>query len=633
LDHEIMKKYLLIIAILFLTVLVYLPALKAGFMYDDRFFVQDNTKIREWKYAGEYFTNSARSIASIFWDGIWRPLRTITYLTDYKIWGLRPFGFHMTNLLWHLVNIILLYFLLDLLFKDKRLSLMACLLFALHPVQTEAVTWISSRGDLMYVTFGLLMFIFHNGYRAKRRTYFLWLSLLSLALALLSKETAVVFPALIMLYDWLFENKGKIRALLAGWKIYLPYLVLMVLYLMTRKLALGRVSQCPYWGDSFWTTAFTMLRVAVDYVRLLFLPLWLRVDYVYDLSTSLFDWRVWASLTTLGTISFLAWHDIKRSKFLALGWMWLVIGLLPVSNILPLTALLAERFLYLPLVGFAIWAGHLLNGIKTRKVSLIIIIFIALSMSLLSVRRNTEWQDPYKFWQTEVKCSPDSYIAHGNLGNVHYGRGENDAAEKEYRMAVELDPTYDNALSGLAIACASKQNFKEAERYANDCLFQNPNNAGALLTLGICQAAKGDNDSARILFRKSTIAEPQNEKGWINLGIAFTRLGQTDSAISSYQKALALRQDDSRLYNDLAVLLAGNNDLAKAASLWLKALNLDPGYLDARMNLALALERGDPLSAAEQWKIFLQKAKEQGAPVNEQFILRRIAVLNANPPK
>ncbi|HAD81449.1 MAG: hypothetical protein A2509_00260 [Candidatus Edwardsbacteria bacterium RIFOXYD12_FULL_50_11] len=622
------KQYLQISLILLLTVLVYLPALKAGFMYDDRFFVQENTKIRDWKYVGEYFTNSGRSIASIFWDGIWRPLRTITYLVDYQVWGLNPFGFHLTSLLWHLANIILLYFLLGRLFKDKRLQLTAGLIFALHPVQTEAVTWISSRGDLMYVTFGLLMFIWHHRYRENKRIYLLGLSLLSLTLALLSKETAVVFPLLVMLYDWLFENRGKIRPFLAGWKTYLPYLALLAVYLITRRLALGRVSQCPYWGDSIWTTVFTMLRAALDYVRLLFLPLWLRVDYGYDLSTSLLDWRVLGSLAILTIISLLAVRDIKGSRFLAFGWLWLVVGLLPVSNLLPLTALLAERFLYLPVIGFAVWAGFLLGGIRSQKIFQMVMITLILLMAGLSIRRNIEWQEPLKFWRTETERSPNSYIAHGNLGNILFLNEDMPGAEREYRRAVELDPTYDNALSGLAITCAQLQKYQEGESYAQKCLALNPGNTNALLTAGICRAAGDDLDSAEIYFSRVTNAEPENEKGWINLGIVRQKQGDWDKAMACFDRALAIQPRDYFLYNEMGAIWARKGELDKAAALWQRSLSLDPDFLPARMNLALILEKSDPALAAKHWEIFLQRAAAQGQSVNEAFVRKRIAELN-----
>lgn len=622
------RRFCQIAAILALTSAVYLPALKAGFMYDDRFFIQENHKIREWRYLPEYFADSAHSMASIFWDGIWRPLRTVSYLADYKIWGLNPFGFHLTSLLWHLLNVAQVILLLDLLFQRPRLSLAAGLIFALHPVQTEAVSWISSRGDLMYVAFGLAMFIFHYRFRTSQRTYLLGLSLLSLVLALLSKETAVVLPILLMLYDWLFKNQGKLKALLAGWKTYLPFLTLLAVYLIARRLALGRVSQCPYWGDSLWTTIFTMFRAALDYVRLLFLPLWLRVDYVYDLSTSLLDWRVLGSLAMLGGISFLAWRDANRSKFLTFGWLWLVIGLLPVSNLLPLTAIMAERFLYLPLAGFAVWAGNHLSRIAKREMFLAVLLALALPMAGLTVRRNIEWQEPEKFWRTEVERSPGSYIARGNLGNIYLQQGDLAAAEREYRRAVELDSTYDNALSGMAIACVRAGRLDEAEHFAGRCLAYNPHASGALLTMGISRAAQGQLDSAEAWFSRAVKANPADEKAWANLGAICRQRGDWERAEAAYQRALLIKPRDHELQAGLGAALAGQGDIGRARKAWQKSLEINPGYLPARMNLALALEEADPAEAIRQWALVLQQALEQGEPINREFIERRIAKLH-----
>ena len=617
-----------IAAVLVLTSAVYLPALKAGFMYDDRFFIQENPKIREWRYLPEYFTDSAHSMASIFWDGIWRPLRTVSYLADYKIWGLNPFGFHLTSLLWHLLNVALLNLLLDLLFQRPRLSLAAGLIFALHPVQAEAVAWISSRGDLMYVAFGLAMFIFYRKYTQTGIRTYLFLSLSSFLPALLSKETAVVLPVLVLLCDWLFGEQGRVRSLAAGWRRYVPYFVMILAYLALRRLALGRVSQCPYWGDSLWTTVFTMFRAALEYIRLLFLPLWLRVDYVYDLSTTLLDWRVLGSLAMLGGISFLAWRDANRSKFLTFGWLWLVIGLLPVSNLLPLTAIMAERFLYLPLAGFAIWAGNHLSRIAKRGLFLAVLLALALPMAGLTVRRNIEWQEPEKFWRTEVERSPGSYIARGNLGNIYLQQGDLAAAEREYRRAVELDSTYDNALSGMAIACVRAGRLDEAEHFAGRCLAYNPHASGAMLTMGISRAAQGQLDSAEAWFSRAVKANPADEKAWANLGAICRQRGDWDRAEAAYQRALLISPRDHELQAEWGAVLAGKGEIGRARKVWQTALEINPGYLPARMNLALALEESNPAEAIRQWTLVLQQALEQGEPINREFIERRIAKLH-----
>lgn len=193
------KRYYKIILILALTVIAYWPVFTADFMYDDRFFVQENANIREWQSIPDFFVRPVQKMASIRWEGIWRPLRTVSFLLDHKIWGSDPLGFHLTSLLWHLLNVFLLFVLLNRLFKNENLSLAACLIFALHPVQTEAVTWISSRGDLMFLSFGLASFLLFIFYQESRKYSSLGLSFLCFILALLSKETAIVMPALFFL--------------------------------------------------------------------------------------------------------------------------------------------------------------------------------------------------------------------------------------------------------------------------------------------------------------------------------------------------------------------------------------------------------------------------------------------------
>ncbi len=627
------KKHYKIILILALTVIAYWPVFSADFMYDDRFFVQENAKIREWRFVPEYFANSSRSMASIFWDGIWRPLRTVSYLIDYKVWGPGAFGFHLTSLLWHLLNTLLAYILLGRLFKDQRLRTMACLVFALHPVQTEAVAWISSRGDLMFTAFGLMMFIFYRKYFQTRKKIHLALSLSCFVPALLSKETAVVIPLLIMLYDWLFEGQGRIRALASGWKRYAPYFALALVYLAVRRLALGRVSQCPYWGDSVWTTVLTMFRAALEYVRLLFLPLRLRVDYVYQLSASLLDWRVLGSLAILSGISLLAWRDIKKQRYLAFGWLWLVAGLLPVSNLLPLTAILAERFLYLPLMGFAVWAGYLWSKLENRKLAAAILLFVLAGMMNLTVRRNLEWQDPFSFWTTEVSRSPNSYIAHDYLGNLYYQKGDLPSAERHLLRAVELDSTYFNSLHGLSLVYAKWEKYDQAIIYARKNLSFDPASHDAYITLGISHGGKGDLPGAEEAFKQAVFIDPASKEGWTNLGIIYSQQQMWAKAAEAYSKSIAADPGDPGSYNGLALVLTRQGNAGQAIGFWQRALELDSDHLESRMNLAQALEQTDPAGAAAQWEIFLQATQKLGQPVNREFIGRRIEALKKNEKK
>jgi Tfp pilus assembly protein PilF len=595
----LLKKNYKIILIMALTVIAYWPIFSAGFMYDDRFFVQENSNIREWRNIPDYFIHPVQKMASIKWDGIWRPLRTVSYLTDYKIWGSSPLGFHLTNLLWHLLNIFLLSLLLDRLFKNEKLTLAACLIFALHPAQTEAVAWISSRGDLMFLSFGLAAFILFLSYRESRKYRVLGLSCFSFIVALLSKETAIVLPALFFVHQYIFADQRNLKATLSNWKPYAAYLSIIIMYFVFRRLALGMVSQCPYWGDSFWTTGFTMIRVAVDYVRLLFLPLWLRVDYVYGLSSNFLDWKVLGSLGILSALTIAAIRDLKNKGFLVFGWSWFVIGLLPVSNIFPITTLLAERFLYLPLIGFAVWAGYLWSKLADRKLAAAILVLVLPAMMVLSVKRNREWQDPLPFWTIEASRSPDSFIAHDYLGNLYYQKGDLPTAESEFLKAVEIDSTYVNSLYGLALVYVQQQRYDQAIVYAAKDLALDPKNHNAYVTLGIAYAGLGDLEQAERSFKQALSIAPGSKEAWNNLGIVYSRQGSWNQAVEAYSRTVAL----------------------------------DPGGLETMMSLALACEKADPVRAITEWRMFLQTAHQNGQQVNHEFVNRRIEALQKNEKK
>ncbi|MDP2807025.1 MAG: tetratricopeptide repeat protein, partial [bacterium] len=390
---------------------------------------------------------------------------------------------------------------------------------------------------------------------------------------------------------------------------------------------------CPYWGDSFWTTVFTMIRAALEYVRLLFLPFRLRVDYVYQLSASLLDWRVLGSLAVLSGISLLAWLDIKRQKYLVFGWLWLVIGLMPVSNLLPLTAILAERFLYLPLAGFAVWAGYLWSRLENRKLAAAVLFLALTDMMTLSIKRNLEWRSPMQFWTTEVSRSPNSYIAHDYLGNLYYQKGDLPSAERHFLRAIELDSTYVNSLYGLALVYVQQQKYDQAISYARKNLSLIPANQNAYVTLGISYGGKGDLQSAEQTFKQAVSIDPESKEGWTNLGVIYSQQQMWDKAVEAYSKAVAADPGDPGSYNGLALALVRQGNENKAIEFWQKALALNPAHLESRMNLAQALEKTDPARAAVQWELFLQAAQKLGQPVNREFIGRRIEALNKDEKK
>ncbi len=439
------------------------PALRAGFIYDDRFFVVENASIRSLSLLPDYFTSPQTTTASIPWNPIWRPLRNVSFAIDYLLWGLRPEGYHLANLMFHAANGLLLLFIACRLWPVGPAPLLAALVFMLHPVQSEAVVWVSGRDNLLALFFLLGTWLARLRYRQSQRRTWWCLSLLSFILALLSKETAAAFVFALPLLDYIStaRERGAQHRL---WLEYLVWTAVVAAYVLLRFWLLGKMAHRGYWGGAGLSNGLTMLWVLAQYIRLTVLPLWLRVDYVVAPVTSLRDGRWIVGAALLIGLSTAVWRYGAKGWPL-LAWGWFLIMLLPVANLIPIAAVMAERFLYIPMVGAALAGGRLLAQFPRRTMWIASGLILSLMLGL-SVKRSWEWQDPGRFWRIETIRSPQSAIAWNNLGHHYYRRGEMVEAEQCFRQAVSLNPLLAAARASLGDVYYHTQRYRLAlEQY------------------------------------------------------------------------------------------------------------------------------------------------------------------------
>lgn len=444
-NQPFIRRQTMIIA---LAVLIgYGSTLKSGFMYDDRFFVSENLSVHSLANAPAFFTSPKATTASIPWNNIWRPLRNVSYALDHALWGLKPIGFHLTNLALHLVNCLLMVAIAGRLLPGGPAPLIAGLIFALHPVQVEAVAWISGRDDLLLALFLLSAWLFRMRYLLSGKKAWLAVALACYVLALLSKETATVFPLALPVLDVIFSPDKKHPAGKPRWKEYLIWAAVAGAYFTIRLALLGGLAHRGFWGGSFIANVLTMLWALAQYLRLLVLPLWLRVDYVIPPVVWLGDWRWMAGLAAALTATALAWR-YRAARWPLFSWAWFIIFLLPVSNLIPIAAIMAERFLYLPMAGVCLLAGWILAGLSAKPRRILATV-LCLAMLGLTLRRGLEWQEPGRFWKTETARSPNSAIAHNNLGQHHYRQGDMGSAEKCFLRALGIHPGLSSARASL----------------------------------------------------------------------------------------------------------------------------------------------------------------------------------------
>jgi len=407
---KLKKNLIFVIVIAAAATIVYANSFGGKFLWDNRFEIVDNTYIKSFDL-GSIFTHSTTSGAGRE-SGFYRPLVSLSFAIDYKIWGVKPGGFHFTNFLLHILSAVLVYFIFNLLYGRRAISFFTGLLFAIHPIQVETVSYISGRSDLLSVFFSLLSIYFFikqdKNVNKLRRNLFYISSLVSLLLAMLSKEIAVIVPLLLLLICYFFlKNDNRKSFYNLGLRIGLPF-VLSVSYSFLRLGVLNFSDGFSTFSNTnFFARIVIFLKALPVYWQMLLAPsnLRFRLDNVDSFAN---QWYLLViSPVILAIIVYFSYLSIKKNRFLVFGFGWFFISLAPVSSIiLPINYVLGERWLRLPAIGLfflaAIGIQELLKRISPHKLarSILYVIIIAyfVLLSFITIKTNRIWSNSISFY-------------------------------------------------------------------------------------------------------------------------------------------------------------------------------------------------------------------------------------------
>ncbi|NIP38178.1 MAG: tetratricopeptide repeat protein [Candidatus Dadabacteria bacterium] len=461
-------------AIFVISILVFLPSIKNDFVWDDEEVIEKT-----------HFLYKASSIKDIIIPSTaehkkalyYRPVHYISIVFDNYLWGVRSFGFHLTNILLHALNSLLVFFLFRLVLREYKVSdseftpLIGAVLFVLQPIHTESVSWVAGRTDMLSALFFLLAFIFHI--KLKKNRLLLPLAGISYFLSLLSKELAIAFPLVVLSFDYLSKNLRRSNIL-----IYFCYLALTILYLYLRGRAYINVPEIEIIAENtdkagslfiYLEPARILLNSYFFYIYKLLFPVDLNAfiaavpkDSFYTLS----------SLITLVFICSLTFYfGLKKHSLLLFSFLFVLFTLGP-SVTVALSGIaatpLAERYLYLPSVGFIIMITYLINKLRYRLSSnVVVIIFtlIALSYLVLCINRQAVWKDSLSLWTDTSSKSYLSPIVHTNYGSALADEGQYEKAIKEFRIA--LSPELGDSNRGKALSSINLGNvYISLEKYS-----------------------------------------------------------------------------------------------------------------------------------------------------------------------
>jgi hypothetical protein len=427
-----------------------------------------NPLIRDWRNWSETFSKDLYFGVSSG-SNFYRPIQTLSNIWDYHIWQWDPFGYHLTNIVLQILASFLVLLFVHSLTGKIAISFSSALLFALSPLHTEAVTYISGRADLLMGIFLLTAFLLFKKSQnssGSNKPIFLSLSLIFFTLGLLSKELAVVFPLVILSFIF-YYRRGDFRKPAYLIKSVLPFIIIDCLYGILRLTSLKFLTLRPPELTKYpFLIRMTLFpKVIFTYIKMFILPINLHMSYTLVRPVSFIELFIACFLLQimiLGCIYILVYKRDKKIVPFMLSWF--LVFLLPQSGIFPINAFVSEHFIYLSSISFFMLLAYLLYRFLRKELFIFSIIGLSSFYGIQTFARNFEWQNPVVFYEKIIKFSPDSVQAHNNLGLQYEYRHLYNQAIREYKKALEIMPNLLEAHSNLANLYFKMGNLEEAKR-------------------------------------------------------------------------------------------------------------------------------------------------------------------------
>lgn len=511
-----------------LVAVLFLPSLKNGYVGWDDALIHSNQIIRSLSVENllEMFVPPAGRMAS------YQPLRSLAYALVYAVNGPRPFGFLLFNIILYIVNILLFYKVVKHLFlantrqgSDQRaenVALVASAVFAFHPVHVEAVSWLQGGKQSLMAAFFLASFFYYLRFKSEKKGRFYRMSFFFYLVALASQPGALALPLLILGYE-MVEAMGKGGSARKQWPgvllgiipFFLPAILLGIQLLLISSVRIDSPG-----SPSLMARIFTVPVLWGKSLLKLFLPVNICCRYPLSVPNSppLLAGSTWALI--LACIGWAAYHCAGRGRQALLAPVWFAATLLPTSGLVATSTLMADRYLYLPSMGFALLLALIFSRFSEvskgqapeyKTVSpLFALLFVIFASSMASVtfKRQFDWRDGTSLWSRVVALYPDHALGTFNLAEAYIKDGRRDEAAELYRRVLEINPDYGDAYINLAAY------FRQ----------------------------RGEHAKAQAHLDQALVLSPEREELWINLGINYYSLGQDSAALAAFEKVIELEK-------------------------------------------------------------------------------------------
>jgi tetratricopeptide (TPR) repeat protein len=586
------KRYFLL-ALIVLPAVLYANALSNSFHYDDLHSLVNNPHIRSSTFLGglakipDFFTSGQYYSGETHRVSHYRPLLYTTYVVNYAVTGLSPTGFRAVNLGLHIGCVIMVYFLALYLLGQTTGAFLAALTFAIHPLFSEPINYISARSSLLATFFYLLAFYYfvkvRGGWSVESKWSWVRFSLFTLfmVLAFLSKEITFTLPLMMAAYDLLFTRPRGVKQALETALPYLP-LVFMAIFL-SYEINLMQYFKDIYLSNEFKISYSKAILAQIEgfilTIRLFFLPIGLSIDHeVFPPAWLLEIGVIGAVFLLIGALA-LVFFLVSSRKSLVLPFFWFIIASLP-TTLIPLNVPLLEHRGYLPGVGLAIVLGWILASARSMKwfvtrrkyswwsgeygawIFLCIMIFAYYAGETL--HRNIIWKNEITLWSDAVSKAPGSDRSWTNLGLAYLADRDHDRAIKVFKQALLINPNAVVARVGIGSSYHLQGKLEEAIKAYREAITLQPGYFLPYFNLGVAYQQQGLFEQALNVYQQALTINAHHPETHLNLGSIYLALGKQDLAISEYQESLKLNPELADAHYNLgaAYEMAGQTELA-----------------------------------------------------------------------
>tara|TARA_B100001250_G_scaffold188793_1_gene162217 strand:+ start:3741 stop:5498 length:1758 start_codon:yes stop_codon:yes gene_type:complete len=566
-----MNKYTQLLVLFLLGILIYSNTIDNQFVFDDIPHIQNNSTLKD--------------LSSLYGGARWFGM--YTFKINYYFHELNVKGYHIINIIIHILNSFLVLWMINLVLKTQNkikaldnsksyFAFLVALFFIAHPIQTQAVTYIIQRLASLACMFYLLVLIL---YLKARETdnyskYFYSVLLVPFLIAgIFTKETMYTIPLIIFITEIIFfQNVMNLKnTIVRYWSLVSVMLLILISSFVTFynlegifsekfSLKLGvMISQYEY--------LITQFQVIFLYLRLLVIPVNQMLDYIYPISYSIINWKSIVSLMGLVLIGYITKYFYKKGyKLEVFGILWFFITISIESSIIPLADIVFEHRLYLPSIGYCILLASLMNKIQNRYgniFSAIVILIIITTYSIGSYNRNLSWDTAISIWTDNIIKSPSNPVPYWSRAKEYFKIGKYGKAIDDYTSAIDLNSNLVTIIGERGLAYEKQNMFNHAISDYSKMADLNKNDSGKWYRkIGVIHTRNGDYNKALVYWNKSIFSEPCYYKFYISRGITYQHLGNFKKALEDFKKAIFLNDDSKEEIFNYAGVKIAKNDLS-----------------------------------------------------------------------